>query len=138
MSDTRIDYSDFKISFAVHPLNKDLALNTNEQAVARSIKNLVFTNPGERLFQNDIGSGIRQQLFENFDQEFDSIAEEEIREVISRYEPRAIIVDNPSIGAYGVVSESYPNRNELRIQIYFRTINIRNIVRIQSVIKRIR
>lgn len=138
MSDRRTKYSDFKTNFTVHPLSQDLALNENETAVARSIKNLVFTNPGERLFQNNIGSGILDQLFENIDEDFNIVAEEAIREVISNYEPRAEIVNKPEIGAYGIVAEALPDQNAIRVDIYFRTINITRPVRLEALVKRIR
>lgn len=138
MVDRRAKYSDFKTSFAVHPLTQDLTLNTNEQAVARSIKNLIFTNPGERVFQNDIGSGILDSLFENIDEDFDIIAEDAVRDVISRYEPRAEIVNRPEIGAYGIVAEALPDQNAIRLEIYFRTINSPRPVRLQALVKRIR
>lgn len=131
-------YSDFDINFTVHPLKKDLVINENEKAVIRSLKNLIFTNPGERLFQNDIGAGIYDLLFENFDEDSDILIEDSIRETISNYEPRVKIINNPSIGAYGIVVDVDEDRNEAKIDIYFRTINIFEPIQLSTTVKRIR
>jgi len=60
----KIIYSDILSNFNIHPIKKDLVRLTNEEAVKKSIINLIFTNKGERPFQPFIGSSIRQYLFE--------------------------------------------------------------------------
>lgn len=138
MADRSAKYSDFSINFTFHPLKKDLVVNENEKAIIRSLKNLIFTNPGERLFQNNIGAGIYDLLFENFDEDSDILIEDSIRETISNYEPRVQIVNNPSVGAYGIQVDIDEDLNQAKIDIYFRTINIKEPIQLSTTIKRIR
>ena len=60
----------------------------NETAIARSIRNLVLTAPGERFFNEGLGSEVRRSLFENIDEFTSSIIRDQIRETIELYEPR--------------------------------------------------
>jgi phage baseplate assembly protein W len=57
-------FSDFLDSFATTPMGGDLGRVINERAVTQSIKNLIWTNLGERLFQPNVGSKINNSLFE--------------------------------------------------------------------------
>ena len=58
-------FTDFYNNFNVHPQNKRLALHTDEQAVRRSIRNILSTNSKERLFNPEFGGGLRRFLFED-------------------------------------------------------------------------
>ena len=57
-------YSDFLVNLNPHPVSGMLLRFVNEKAVTRSIRNLILTNRGERLYQPKIGSDIRSILFE--------------------------------------------------------------------------
>ena len=60
-------FKDISMSFKANPLNDDLIALKNATAISRSIRNIVFTVPGEKFFQQDFGSDVSQSLFENFD-----------------------------------------------------------------------
>lgn len=81
-------FSDFFTDFAKHPVTKELARLRNDQSIKQSVRNLILTNYGERLFQPNIGSKIYQSLFEPND----IIAAEDIRyhieTTINQNEPR--------------------------------------------------
>ena len=62
------EFKDISMSFKVNPLNDDLIALKNDNAIARSIKNIVFTFPGEKPFDPDFGSQVRRLLFENMDE----------------------------------------------------------------------
>ncbi len=81
-------FKDISMTFQSNPLTKDLIVLKNENAIARSIKNIVFTNPGEKPFQPNFGSRISGSLFENIDDITALEIESELRESISRQEPR--------------------------------------------------
>tara|TARA_B100000530_G_scaffold310186_1_gene236450 strand:- start:337 stop:738 length:402 start_codon:yes stop_codon:yes gene_type:complete len=81
-------FKDISMTFQSNPLTKDLIVLKNENAIARSIKNIVFTNPGEKPFQPNFGSRITESLFENIDDITALEIESELRESISRQEPR--------------------------------------------------
>ena len=76
------------ISFQVNPLTDDLIAIKNQTAIARSIRNLVLTAPGERFFNNDVGSRVNELLFENMDDLTASSIQSEIENTIENYEPR--------------------------------------------------
>ena len=58
-------FTDFYNNFNVHPQNKRLALHTNEQAVRRSLRNILSTNTRERFFNPEFGGNLRRFLFED-------------------------------------------------------------------------
>ena len=81
-------FKDLSMSLEVNPINLDLITIKNETAIARSIRNLVFTTPGERFFNPDLGSRIKETLFENIDSRTSAVLKEEITTTINNYEPR--------------------------------------------------
>jgi len=82
-------FSDFLDNFNMTPYGNDVARVTNEKAVNQSIRNLIKTNLGERLFQPTIGGNINATLFELNGQEIMDALELNIRQVIINNEPRA-------------------------------------------------
>jgi hypothetical protein len=86
-------FKDISLSFQSNPLNGDLIGLKNENAIARSVKNIVFTLPGEKFFDRNFGSNITRSLFENVDDISASVIVDEIRESITNYEPRVRLID---------------------------------------------
>ena len=85
-------FKDLSMSFQANPLSKDLIALKNTNAIARSIKNIVFTLPGEKWFNEDFGSRITDSLFENINDVTASIIVDEIQKSITRYEPRVELI----------------------------------------------
>ena len=85
-------FKDLSASFQTNPLNDDLIAIKNETAIARSIRNIVFTLPGEKFFDQDFGSKISASLFENLDDISANIIAAEIRSSINIYEPRVELI----------------------------------------------
>ena len=81
-------FKDISMSFQTNPLTSDLIAMKNENAIARSVKNIVFTNPGEKFFNPRFGSRITDSLFENADELTSIEISTQIEESIRRYEPR--------------------------------------------------
>ena len=81
-------FKDISMTFQSNPLNDDLIAIKNENAIARSIRNIVFTTPGEKFFDESFGSRISESVFENIDSITATIITDEIRESITNYEPR--------------------------------------------------
>jgi phage baseplate assembly protein W len=81
-------YSDIDLTFTRVPGTNDVALSYDEQAVIRSVRNILLTNRFERLFQPDIGSAVQLMLFENLSPSIANTLEEEIRITIQNEEPR--------------------------------------------------
>lgn len=86
-------YSDFYKDLRTSPISKDLALLKDEDAVKRAIRNLILTDPGERLMQPNLGAGIREMLFENMTPGTLKLIEERVVDTIEIYEPRAELID---------------------------------------------
>lgn len=81
-------FKDISMSFGSNPLTDDLIALKNENAIARSIKNIVMTLPGEKPFAPDFGSRVSSLLFENMDNISANLIIDEIRTSIDNYEPR--------------------------------------------------
>ena len=101
-------FKDISMTFQSNPLNSDLIALKNEIAIARSIRNIVFTVPGEKFFNENFGSNISRSLFENIDEISSSIINDEIKYSINNFEPRISLIDittNPDYdnGGYDVI-----------------------------------
>ena len=81
-------FKDISMTFQSNPLNNDLIGLKNENAIARSVRNIVFTLPGEKFFDEDFGSSISQSLFENIDEISAAEIVDEIEQSLINYEPR--------------------------------------------------
>ena len=82
------EFKDISMSFETNPLNDDLIALKNTTAIARSIRNIVFTRPGEKFFNPDFGSRITESLFENMDEVSALEIRDEIENSIKNFEPR--------------------------------------------------
>ena len=86
-------FKDISMTFQSNPLNDDLIALKNENAIARSIRNIVFTLPGEKFFNASFGSRITESLFDNIDEITATVIVDEIRESIETYEDRVQLID---------------------------------------------
>ena len=105
-------FKDISATFQINPLNNDLIAIRNANAISRSVRNLVFTVPGEKPFQPDVGSNVSRLLFENLDELTANSIKSEIENTIKTYEPRVelneVIVDpNYDNNAFDVVIKYY-------------------------------
>ena len=103
-------FKDISMSFETNPLNDDLVSLSDTSAIARSIRNIVFTSPGEKFFNPDFGSRISESLFENVDDVSALAIEDEIRSSIINFEARvnllnANVVPNPDDNEMNVTIE---------------------------------
>jgi phage baseplate assembly protein W len=86
-------FKDISMVFKINPLNQDVITLQNASAIARSVRNLVMTFPGERFFSPDIGSKVSRSLFENMSSIEASVIRDEIKYTIKTYEPRVELID---------------------------------------------
>lgn len=96
-------FKDISATFQVNPINDDLIGLTNANAIARSVRNLILTIPGERPFSPALGSEVGGLLFENLDVLTASNIDEQIRLTIKNYEPRVKLNDvivKPNVEQY--------------------------------------
>ena len=85
-------FKDLSMSFQVNPITSDLIATKNEVAIARSVRNLVLTRPGEKFFNPNLGSRVYETLFDNMDDISASIVEDDIKDTVDNYEPRVKLV----------------------------------------------
>ena len=104
-------FKDISLSFSPHPITKDLPLLINERAIVRSVRNLVETIPTERFFQPNLGTEIRDTLFENFSRQTVNIIEDQVRDTVRAFEPR--------VGDVGVEVIANPDRNSFEVKVLF-------------------
>ena len=98
-------FSDIDLNFTAHPVTKDITRRFDENAIKQSIKNLLLTRNFERPFHSEIGSPIRQLLFEPVGPMFVVMMKRAIADVINNFEPRVQVLDvqvNDSIDANAV------------------------------------
>ncbi len=81
------------MSFKINPITNDLIGVKDDTAISRSIRNLVLTTPGERFFNEDLGSRVSETLFDTLDDISASVIRDEIEETINEFEPRVKLIN---------------------------------------------
>jgi phage baseplate assembly protein W len=123
-------YSDFFTDLLSLDVTRDIAKAMNEDAVKQSIRNLLLTNRGDRLFNNTLGSDIYSLLFENSSPALEQTLSDYIKTTIENYEPRAELID--------VVVDSEADEHEVLVVINFGVLNKTEPVCLELVLNRIR
>lgn len=100
-------FKDISLSFEPHPVTKDLPILKNENAIKRSVRNLVETMFTERFFNSLIGTEVRSTLFEFVDYGSASSVESQIISTLKNYEPR---IENTNV-------EVFPRPDDNRFEV---------------------
>jgi len=108
-------YRDLDLNFNPHPVTGDVTMRIGDNAVISSIKNLILTGFYERLFHSEIGSNVRQMLFENADPLTAQRLRKAIIEVINNFEPRVDINE--------VIVQVTSDKNQFQVIIEFFILN---------------
>ena len=113
MAEQRISrsFKDISLSFVPHPVTKDLQILKNENAIRRSVRNIVETIPTERFFNSLLGSDVRDSLFEFVDFGTASVIQSQILVAIENFEPR---VDNVVVEV-----NPQPDQNSFDVTVIF-------------------
>ena len=109
-------FKDISMSFEVNPITDDIIGVKNDTAIARSIRNLVLTTPGERFFNESLGSEVSQVLFDTLDDISAAVIRDEIEQTIIRFEPRVKLSD--------VKVEPDFDNNEFNVTVSYNIIGI--------------
>jgi hypothetical protein len=104
-------FKDISLSFVPHPVTNDLQILKNENAIRRSVRNIVETIPTERFFNSSLGSDVRDSLFEFVDFGTAAIIQDQIQTSIENFEPR---VDNLQ-----VIVNPNPDQNSFDVTVIF-------------------
>ena len=104
-------FKDINLSFQRHPITKDVTVLKNENAIKRSVRNIVNTIPRERFFNPTLGSDVRSSLFNFVEYGTSSVSQKQIQIAIENFEPR---VDNLQVNVF-----PRPDSNEFEVNILF-------------------
>lgn len=124
-------FSDFLTSFAKTPMGNQLARVTNEHSVNQSLKNLIKTNLGERLFQPTVGSDVMSTLFELNTVDSLNVLELYIRNTIENNEPRCSLIEV-------MVNSVSSDENSVEITLIYNLINNPEVITLTMLLKRVR
>tara|TARA_Y100000766_G_C18743196_1_gene524675 strand:- start:56 stop:460 length:405 start_codon:yes stop_codon:yes gene_type:complete len=104
-------FKDISLSFKKHPVTDDILVLNNEDAIKRSVQNLVRIQTGEVFFNNLLGSRISGSLFELASDDYVDPIQKEIETSIKNFEPRVILTD--------VKFVSTPDENSIDVTIFY-------------------
>ena len=104
-------FKDISLSFEPHPVTKDLPILKNENAIRRSVRNIVETIPTERFFNSLLGSDVRRTLFEFVDFGTASVIQDQVQIAIGNFEER---VENLVVEV-----DPIPDENTFNITVVF-------------------
>lgn len=123
-------YNDLDLDFINHPVTQDVSVKVDDEAVKRSIRNLVFMNRYEKPFHPEINSGIRALLFEPLTPLTSIRLRQQIRDTIINFEPRAELLQ--------LAIQEFPKENAYKVSILFRVKNTMNPVSFNFALERLR
>jgi phage baseplate assembly protein W len=126
---TRI-FSDLDLNFTKHPVTGDITRRYDDNAIKQSVKNLLLTRNFERPFHSEIGSPIRQLLFDNPGPMFNVMLKRAVIDVINNFEPRVNIID--------VRVDDYSDANEVYVTLEFTIVNTERPLTLDLALERTR
>ena len=109
-------FKDINLSFKRHPVTNDVLTVSDEDAIKRSVKNIIFTILGEKPFEPEFGSVINDSLFELSTSLNEMRVADEIKQSLLNYEPR---IDNIKIDV-----SIYPDSNDLNCTVQYDIVGI--------------
>ena len=123
-------FSDLDFNFSPHPVTGDLVVKYDEHAIKQSLKNLIMTRNYERPFHSDIGSPVRELLFDLITPMTGLMVKRAIVDLVSNYEPRVVLTDVDVVAS--------PENNSLYVSISFRIVNTEKPLTLDFVLERTR
>ena len=109
-------FKDINLSFKRHPVTNDVVTIRNEDAIKRSVRNIIFTILGEKPFEPNFGSVINESLFDLNTNLSEIRVSDEIQSSLLNYEPR---IDNIKIDVL-----IYPDSNDLNCTVQYDIVGI--------------
>jgi len=125
-----VRFSDIDLNFDMNPITKDINTLKNEEAVKRSVRNIVLTNFGEKKFQPFFGGDVISQLFENIT----PFTAFEMEKAISK----SIINNEPRVESLAVKANTNNDTNSVNVTVRFTLKNSQQPVILSFTLERIR
>jgi hypothetical protein len=123
-------FTDIDLSFEPHPNTGDLMVKTDDNAIKNAVKNLILTKHYERAFHSEIGSSVMGMMFELITPGLIAVINQEIRDVITNFEPRVRVID--------VRTVFNPDESSADITIIFNIVNTTSPLTVNVALKRVR
>ena len=123
-------FSDLDLNFVANPITGDVSLKYDENAIKQSVKNLLQLRHYEKPWHSEIGSPLRELLFENITPLTEAMAKRAIIDVISNFEPRVNLIDVNVIAS--------DENNSLYISVVFRIVNTERPITLDFILERTR
>lgn len=123
-------FSDLDFNFQPHPVTGDLVVRYDENAIKQSLKNLIMTRNYERPFHSEIGSPVRELLFDLITPMTSLMVRRAIVDLVSNFEPRVVLTEVDVIAS--------PENNSLYVSISFRIVNTEKPLTLDFVLERTR
>lgn len=123
-------FTDLDLNFTKNPATKDVAIRKGNQAVIRSVKNLINLSYYEKPFHPEIGSSVRQMLFEPLSPLTAQNLKRAIEDVINNFEPR--------VRLQNVVVQAFADSNQFEVAIEFFILNTATPTTITVFLERVR
>ena len=123
-------FVDLDLDFIRNPITNDVSFKFNEEAVKRSVRNIILTNYGENPYVPEFGGNVKSSLFENFTPINVVTLKGQLETAIRNFEPRASLLKievTPDI-----------DENNLVVNVVFRVVNSKEPVTISVALERIR
>lgn len=130
LSSLNRQYKDVSLAFTRNPVTHDVVSVTGDEAVKRSIKNLLMTRAGEVPFFPEFGTSLNDLLFEPIDPITTALLETEIQAVIEAYEPRVRI--------QSLVVTPSEDENAYNIRLTFNLVNMSQPITLTLLLSRLR
>ena len=109
-------FKDINLSFKRHPVTNDVVAIRDEDAIKRSVKNIIFTILGEKPFEPNFGSVMNQSLFDLNTNLSEIKVSDEIKASLDNYEPR---IDNVNVSV-SILADS----NEMNCTVQYDIVGI--------------
>lgn len=109
--DVSKSFRDISLSFTKHPVTNDILILKNEDAIKKSVSNIIRTALGEKFFNLRFGTSIYDRLFENADSDVAYAVKDEIKFALENYEPR--------ITATEIIVQHLSDSNDLNVQVSY-------------------
>lgn len=130
MTRNTVTFSDIDLNFSAHPVTGDITKRLDDSAINASIRNLVMTSNYERPFHSEIGSQVRNLLFEPASPMAKLMLEKSISQVVQNFEPRVVLLS--------VNARFSPENNSVYVTVEYKIINTNAIQTVNLTLKRTR
>lgn len=126
---TRV-FSDLNLNFTPHPVTGDISLKYDEESIKQALRNLLQIRHYEKPFHSEIGSPLRELLFELITPMTGAIARRAIIDLVANFEPRVNLIDVDVIPS--------PENNSLYVNIVFKIVNTEQPLSLELILERTR